>query len=180
MRSIVRQQYIKLLPKLQRISETIHYMCDHLPDQSIKLETNIKPFKRAYEKMRDRKLSSLLNLSDLVRGRLYYSKNITPQKITNKLGEIFKDFIVQIQNKKETDYGLAYQGIIHIDMKFGNINFELQVLPIEFKPYKDILHYIYEILRNNNNLSAKQKSFLVKIHNKIYKNINERAARNRD
>jgi len=174
----LRQQYYELLPKLTQVMQIVTNILKPLNDCII--ETNFKPFSSVIRKMSVRHLNNMLDLSDLVRGRLFFPVSRTHAEIIRELSELFKKYIKDIDWKSMTNHGLQYEGVIHFDLNIDGINFELQVMPIEFKPYKEKLHQVYDLLRTNNSLSDKQKNRLKKLHNTTYRILNEMAFKNRN
>jgi hypothetical protein len=177
----IYQQYRQLQPKLHAAEQLVRDLLSDLPEPEFQLQTNIKPYPRAAEKAKQNKASHISELSDLVRGRVFFSDNFTHQETTDLLKELLSRHmrIIDIDTKRNKDHGLTYQGIVHMDLQFDGINFEMQILPIEFKPFKPLLHKIYEELRSNSKISDARRQFLQDIHNKMYRKINERIKSNR-
>ena len=95
-------------------------------------------------------------------------------------GKQIKGVDDNVHHSKE--HGLEYHGVTHVDLDIDGTQFELQLIPQEFKPYKEFLHQIYEKFRNpktKDKLTDKQKKLLQKVHNNLYKKLNERASQNR-
>lgn len=177
----MRKQYCQLLPLLNGTAKYVERLLEDLPRHDFELETCIKDYKRTVEKAKEHRTTDLTELSDLVRGRLFFSDNYTHEEAVDLIKSILKPDvkIKDIEWKKERIDGLKYEGIIHIDMKIGDLNFELQIMPIEFKPYKPLLHKIYQKLRSENSLTEKQKSFLKEVNNKLYKALDKKSKENR-
>src|SRR5689334_16647294 len=86
-KSLERQYHI-LLPHLE---ETVRYMeslLKFLPSKDFVFETNVKPLPSVLRKMKDRGEKNILKLSDLARGRLYYSSNYTEKEVHRLLKRI--------------------------------------------------------------------------------------------
>lgn len=178
----MRKQYCQLLPLLQGTAKYVERILEDLPKQEFELETNIKPYKRTSEKANERKIKDLRDLSDLVRGRIYYSDNFNHKEVLDLLCEIFDDNldVKDVEWKEKNDHGLHYEGVLHMDLKIGDVKFELQIMPVEFKPFKETLHKIYEMLRSQDeNMSEEKREALKKLNNKMYKKIVEKAKKNR-
>lgn len=115
-----------------------------------------------------------------MRGRVYFDSHYNKNNTISLLKSLFGEYVNGIDKKTDREFGLDYTGITHIDLRIDGVNFELQVLPIEFRPYKEFLHRIYEMIRESNNkLSDKQKSYLVGMHNKLHNKIEELVEKNR-
>lgn len=176
--SKLRKQYYLLMPRLTKVVAVVTTTLQSL--NNCVIETGFKPFNSVARKMSKNNLDNMLELSDLVRGRLFFPISYSHKEIIRILCDLLKDFIKDIDWKSTNKQGLKYKGIIHFDLSIDGINFELQVLPIEFRPYKEKLHQIYELLRSKNSLSDKHKNRLKKIHNTIYRVLNEQAFINRN
>ncbi len=180
--SKMRKQYCQLLPLLQGTATFVERVLEDLPKHDFLLETDVKDYKRTVEKAKERKIKNLKELSDLVRGRVFFSDSYTHKEAIDLLKLLFKDSakIKNIEWKNDKEHGLEYQGIIHMDLEIGDLNFELQIMPFEFRPHKPLLHAIYEKLRTGNHLSDKQKNLLRRINNKLYKEIDRKAKEKRE
>ena len=180
----IRKQYMHLMPTLNKVLSYVNDKLSDLPPSEFELEANLKPYASVKRKALDEDTNEVSELSDLVRGRLFFSEQFNFEDVLNMLKQIFTNNINNIDKKihKHEDHGLEYHGVIHMDLKIDGVNFELQIMPIEFKPYKEFLHQIYEQFRNNKNydkLTDKQKDLLRKIHNEIYKKLDKQALSNR-
>lgn len=175
-----RKQYCQVLPALQEAKQWLEDKLSDLPKPDFLLETGIKPFPRTVEKAQENRVKSLTDLSDLVRGRIYFSDNFEHHEVIGLLKEILRDKIKKIDAKHSHQLGLDYNGVVHCDLDLGGIKFELQILPVEFLPYKEALHQIYEHLRGSKELPEERKAKLREIHNKIYKHVNRQYRKNRD
>ena len=155
-----------------------------LPPSEFELETNVKPYASVKRKMNDDNAKHPLELSDLVRGRLFFSDQFQHKDALDILQQLFGDNIKNVDKNdaKSTEHGLEYLGIMHVDLNLNGVNFELQIMPAEFKPYKEFLHRIYAKFRDEktrDKLSDKQKELLRKTHNNLYKKLNDLAHKNR-
>jgi hypothetical protein len=177
----LRKQYVQLLPLLQGVGKFVQRILEDLPPADFKFEHNVKPYKRTVEKAQERKHKNLTDLSDLARGRLFFSDNFNHDEVVELLKQLFdgKVDINKVDKKHERGHGLDYKGIYHVDCKIGDLNFELQVMPEEFKPYKELLHKIYDQLRTDPHLDDKKKSFLAETHNKIINKLDKMSKENR-
>jgi len=176
----IREQYLQVLPKLQEVLSLVREKLVNLPQSHFEIETNLKPFKSVERKVGTDHLHKVADMSDLVRGRVFFSNKHTMEKVVRLLKNLLKEWSPKVDVKKDKGNGLQYFGITHIDLNINGINFELQIMPLEYKPFKPFLHKIYEKLReSNNNLSTEQKDKLISTHNKLYKAIHNRAQSNR-
>lgn len=177
----IRQQYLQILPKLREALSIVQDKLSDLPQPDFELNINFKPYKSIKEKYVKDKLSNLSEMSDLVRGRLFFSSDYQIEEVLSLLKKLFRNTVHNIDKKRgKAEYELEYTGVTHLDLNINDINFELQVMPIEFKPFKLLLHNIYEKLRSqDNNLSEEKKEALRNLNNKIYKKLNLKATQNR-
>jgi ppGpp synthetase/RelA/SpoT-type nucleotidyltranferase len=181
----LRKAYKQHLPKLNKIMGHVKEQLSDLPSSEFTLETNLKPYTSIKEKMERDHARDPSELSDLVRGRLFFSDQFDQNEVVDLLSEIFGKNIKDVDDKRHRskEHGLEYHGIVHVDLNFDGTNFELQVMPVEFKPYKEFLHQIYEKFRNPktySKLSDKQKDLLKKVHNNLYKKLHDSANSNRE
>ena len=175
---------MQCLPQLNKALRCVRSQLSDLPPSEFELETNVKPYVSVKRKMQENKAKHPTELSDLVRGRIFFSDQFEHKDALDILQQLFGDKIKNVDKNtsKSTEHGLEYLGIMHIDLDLDGVNFELQVMPAEFKPYKEFLHGIYEKLRDEktrNKLSDKQKELLRKVHNNLYKKLNDLAHKNR-
>ena len=175
----IRQSHMKLLPHMNEAVKSVQKQLSDLSGSDFILETNIKPHDSVKRKMEERRLRNIQDLSDLVRGRLYFSDQFTFKEVMGLLTHFLGAQIKNVEKKDEKEHGLIYKGIMHVDLNVNGLKFELQVLPIEFHPHKETLHKIYEQLRSDHSLSDKQKETLRKIHNKMIHGLDELAGYNR-
>jgi hypothetical protein len=144
----------------------------------------MKPYTSIKRKMEEDNVKEPQELSDLVRGRLYFSDSFTHDDALNIIDRLFSTQIQSVDHKgsHSREHGLEYSGVTHVDININGVRFELQILPLEFKPYKEFLHQIYEKFRNPKTLSKltdKQKELLRKVHNKAYKKLDDHAKKAR-
>lgn len=179
-----RKQYIQLAPKLKQILEHVNEQLADLPSSDFMLETNMKPYDSIKRKMETDGVNHPGELSDLIRGRIFYSPNFNADDLVHILKQLFGKQVKNIDDNtnRAPEHGLEYHGIVHVDLDFDGTNFELQLMPIEFQPYKEFLHQIYEKFRNpktRDKLSDHQKEFLRKVHNRAYKKLDDLAQKHR-
>jgi hypothetical protein len=175
----IRQQYRQALPKLNEVMAEVKDKLRDFPAPDFITDINFKTFSSIKRKYLKDHLKNILEMPDLIRGRLFFSKNYTFEEATKLLKQLFGKNISKIDKKKGMpEYGLQYHGIIHFDLLFGEVRFELQLVPIEFKPYKQFLHSIYEKFKSEK-LSDEEKDSLREIHNKLYQDLDKRAKLNR-
>lgn len=166
----LRNKYLSAVPRLEKVLKFIISKLETLSTKDFSFETNVKPIKSIKRKMEKRNILDPEKLSDLIRGRLYFSNNIIFKDVKKILNDLFHGHIKDIDKKEHmtNKFGLEYYGIMHVDIEYDGINFELQVIPEEFKPYKEYLHKIYEILRNpESSQSSDKKRDLKFIHNEV-------------
>lgn len=180
----LRKQYKELIPKLKGTLEHVKSQLSDLPPNEFSLETNIKPYDSIKRKMEADGADHPGKLSDLVRGRIFYSPNFNADDLVHILKELFGKNIKNIDDNthRAPEHGLEYHGIVHVDLDFDGTNFELQLMPIEFQPYKEFLHQIYEKFRNpktRDKLTDHQKEFLRKVHNRAYEKLDDLAQKHR-
>lgn len=180
----LRKRYMQALPHLNKAMQHVKEQLADMPPSDFLLETNLKPYLSIKRKMAERNEKDPMALSDLVRGRLFFSDQFTFSDALGILKKLFGKQIKNVDKKSHVskEHGLEYHGVIHIDMDVNGINFELQLMPLEFRPYKDFLHQIYEKFRNPkeyDKLSEQQKNFLRKVNNRIYKKLDRNAKSNR-
>lgn len=180
----LRKQYMHLMPRLNKAMQHVQSQLSDLPPHDFLLETNLKPYLSIKKKMLRENESDPAALSDLVRGRIFFSEDYQFEDVLNIINKLFKDKIKNVDKKTDRakEHGLEYHGILHVDMDFDGINFELQIMPLEYKPYKEFLHQIYEKFRTPKELekmSDKQKKFLSSLHNRLYKALDKKSKANR-
>jgi hypothetical protein len=179
----LRKAYMQCVPDLNKVMDHVKEQLSDLPPSDFLLECNTKPYGSVKRKMEANQSQYPKELSDLVRGRLYFSDQFNQEDVLHILNKLFPEKINDIDRKKlDEEHGLKYHGIVHVNLDFDGTKFELQVLPMEFQPYKEFLHQIYDKFRNPklfDKLSIKQRDFLRKIHNTMYKKIDEQSKKNR-
>ena len=180
----LRKQYMHCVPDLNKAMAHVKEQLADLPPSEFCLETNVKPYASVKRKMELNRVKDPKELSDLVRGRLFFSDQFDHQDIMHILQKLFGTQITSIDNNidRGKEHGLEYCGVTHVDLDVNDTKFELQVMPVEFKPYKEFLHQIYDKFRNPktcDKLSETQKEFLRKIHNKTYKKLDNQARKAR-
>lgn len=122
-------------------------------------------------------------LSDLAHGRLFFSEGFRQEHVLDLLKRLFGTCIGKIESKPKCEHGLEYHGIVHVNLNLDGQNFELQVLPMEYKPHRQFLHDIYERFRDPKRLeklSPERREALAKVHNAMYRKLHEQALKNRD
>jgi hypothetical protein len=176
----LRQQYLEVLPQLEKTLSMVHEQLRHLPKSDFIFELNRKPIKSIYRKVRDDKLDHVTQMSDLVRGRIFFSARYNYNDVIALINKLLMGWIKDIEVKFNQGNGLEYHGVYHIDLEIDGIKFELQIMPIEFKPFKEFLHKIYEQFRDSESqLSDEEKEKLRNINNKLYEVLDQKARANR-
>lgn len=180
----LRKQYMLLMPKLKKALEHVNHQLRDLPPADFVLETNMKPYSSIKRKMEAEDIRDPSELSDLVRGRIFYSPQFNADNIVDILKKLFGKTISDIDDNthRAPEHGLEYHGIVHVHLNFDGTNFEMQLMPLEYKPYKEFLHQIYEKFRDEksrNKMTDHQKKFLRKVHNKLYEKLDDEAENNR-
>lgn len=171
---------MQLVPHLNKALQHVETQLADVPTSEFTLETNLKPYMSVKRKMETDCVQDPAELSDLARGRLFYSEQFNVDDVLNIIKRLFSNKIngVDKHNERSKEHGLEYHGVVHVDLDLNGIRFELQLMPIEFKPHKEFLHQIYEKFRNPKSLdklSDKQKEFLRKVHNQMYKKLDKEA-----
>jgi hypothetical protein len=176
----IRKQCRELLPLLEQTLGQIKSILSNLPHDFI-LDVAIKPFDRLFAKMNERKMQDPKQLSDLIRGRLYFPSNKNYRQTIDDLQALLHDKIQNIdyKDRKGKDGDGEYRGIIHVNIKLNGINFELQVLPIEFKSSIEIFHKLYELIRDDKSASKGLRKVLIKLHDQLGEHLLGDARRNR-
>lgn len=175
---------MQVAPHLNKALQHVQDQLSDLPPGEFTLETNVKPYMSVKRKMEQDREVDPLALSDLVRGRLFFSEQFNVDDVLDIIQKLFDDKIKKVESGdyKTEEHGLEYSGVTHVDLNINGVNFELQIMPIEFQPFKEFLHQIYDKFRNpktKDKLTDKQKELLQKIHNKLYKKLNEQSQSNR-
>jgi hypothetical protein len=176
----LRYQYMKILPKLEETLKRVDKQISSLPKKDFVIETNLKPFKSVKRKAERDEVDEVTELSDLARGRIFFSTNYNYNDVVALIKKLLKGWIKNIDVKFDKGHGLEYHGVFHVDLDVDGTKFELQLMPIEFKPYKEALHKIYEKFRDpDNKLSEEEKEKLRKLNNKVYEVLDRKARNNR-
>lgn len=174
----IRKQYLSLLPHLLNLISYVENKLATLPKDDFNYQTSIKPFDSVIRKSEVRKINDISDLSDLIRGRLFFSKNYLHDQVVDLLKNLFRDCHCQltVESKKNLREGLLYQGIIHLDLHKNGINFELQIVPQEFAQYVELLHTVYQQNRRHNLTSH---SHIKNIYNRLYQLLTQLSILNR-
>jgi hypothetical protein len=176
----LRKQYMQCVPDLNKAMEHVKSQLADLPPSDFLVETNVKPYSSVKRKMETNGAKHPKELSDLVRGRLFFSDQFNHDDVCDIISKLFGKQVKEIDHKssRSKEHGLEYHGMTHVDLDLDGTRFELQIMPLEFKPHKDFLHRIYEKFRNPKTLDKmtdQQKDFLRKVHNKSYKKLDDQA-----
>ena len=122
MTSTVRQQYLKHLPKLNQVLEYMQHTLSDLPSGEFVFESNLKPYKSVKRKMLTDKVKHPLKLSDLVRGRIFFSSNFEMPEVVTLIKQLLGPHLIQTDKKGgRQENGLQVKGVTHMDF---NINGE--------------------------------------------------------
>ena len=171
-----------MLPKLQQARQAVRERLADLPPADFTLETGLKPYRSIKRKMETDHAKKPEDLSDLARGRLFFSEQFQQEHVLDLLKRLFGTGIGTIEDKAKCEHGLEYHGIVHVNLNLDGQPFELQVLPMEYKPHRQFLHGIYERFRDPKRLeklTPERKETLSKIHNDMYQKLHEQALKNR-
>jgi hypothetical protein len=176
----LRKKYMPLVSKLNNALKYVQSQFSDLPPSEFQLESNVKPYASVKRKMETDQIDEPAELSDLVRGRLFFSPQFNHPEVIDIVKHLFGDKVTGVDKKpqKSKEHGLEYHGVTHVDMNIDGIRFELQIMPAEFRPHKEFLHQIYEKFRDpkiREKLTDKQKEFLRKTHNKMYKDLEKKS-----
>jgi Region found in RelA / SpoT proteins len=177
-----RRQYMQLMPDLNQAMDHVKSKLSDLPPSDFAVETNLKPYTSIKRKMLSNNLRSPSDLSDLVRGRIYFSEQFQFAEVIRILQQLFGSQIKQVQKKPDSEHGLEYHGTVNADLDVDGIPFELQLLPQEFQQHEPMLHRIHQLFCNPKEVGKfddKQQEFLKKTHNKIYRSLSQKAKENR-
>jgi hypothetical protein len=174
----LRKSYMPLVPKLKSALEYVNEQLSDLPKSEFSFDSNLKKYPSIKRKMEADQLDEVENMSDLVRGRLFFSKRYQFPEVVDIIKKLFGKQVDKVEKKKEKKHGLEYSGIIHINLKIDGVNYEMQLMPEEYKPHQEVLHKIYEKLRDpkeTEKMSETEKDFLCHNHNNIYKKLHNKA-----
>lgn len=166
----LRKQYMQMLPHLHKAKQHVESQLSDLPSNDFLLETNLKPYLSIKKKMLRDHESDPATFPDLVRGRLFYSQEYKPKEVVDLLKKVFKGQVKGSKKKDTNDCGLEYNGVTDVNLDIDGVQFELQLMPLDYKDHQDLSHQIYDQLRNDQDkLSDTQKDFLKRTHNKLFK-----------
>lgn len=164
----VAHQYAALLPKLTRVLAKMTAVLQQAFPEGFVVETGLKTAQSTIRKCKEKECSQIKELSDLIRGRLYFPRSFDYQHTLQKLIGLLGSRIKQIDWKKSRDHGLEYRGIVHVDILIDDLKFELQVIPLGFKPFVEPQHKIYTMLRDGVKIDAETKKQLKELHNQMF------------
>lgn len=150
----LRKKYMPLVSKLNNALKYVQSQFSDLPPSEFQLESNIKPYASVKRKMEADQVHEPIELSDLVRGRLFFSSQFTSPEVIDIVKHLFGDKVVDVDKKpqKSKEHGLEYHGVTHVDMNIDGIRFELQVMPLEFRPHKAAGELIVKAAHETHNL----------------------------
>lgn len=177
-----RRQYMQLMPDLNKAMEHVQEKLSDLPPSDFTVETNLKPYTSIKRKLLQHNLRNPSDLSDLARGRIYFSEQFQLTEVIKILQQLFGSQIKQVQKKPDSEHGLEYHGVVNANLDLDGTAFELQLMPSEFRQHEPILHRIHELLCNTKEAGKfddKQHEFLKKTHNKIHRSLSQKAKENR-
>jgi hypothetical protein len=173
---------MSLLPNLNKVLAYVQEKLSDLPPSDFEVETGLKSYPSVKRKMLLENVRDPSDLSDLARGRVFFSDQFDFSDVIDIIKQLFDKKITKIQKKDDSEHGLEYQGVIHADLDLDGIKFELQIIPSEYRPYVDFLHQIYERFRDPKKfekLSDKQQELLKRVHNKVHKDLHRQTIKNR-
>jgi len=166
----LRKQYMHLMPHLNKAMQHVRSQLAYLPPHDFLLETNLKPYLSIKKKVLRDQHSDPATFPDLARGRLFYSKDYNPKEVLNLLKQVFGKAVTGSKKKDTNDCGLEYNGVTDVNLDIDGVQFELQLMPLDYKDHQDFSHQIYDQLRNDRGkLTDVEKDFLKKTHNKLFK-----------
>lgn len=164
----LRKAYMQILPNLNKALHEVQSKLSDMPPSDFVLETNTKPYVSAKHKMLEHNIQDPAEIPDLVRGRLFFSKEYSPKEVIELLKKIFGKQITKASKKDTNDCGMEYPGVIDVNLNCDGVQFELQLMPMSFKPHQEFSDKIRDKLRKDK-LSDKEKEFLRHTHNKLFK-----------
>lgn len=177
----IRKLYMQVLPKLNGALQHVQSQLSDMPPSDFLLETNVKPYHSAKNKMLQHRIKNPMELSDLVRGRLFFSEEYDAKEVLELLKQLLGNKIKKVDQKDTNDCGLSYNGVTDVNMNIDGVNFELQLMPMSYKPHQELSHHIYDTLRTQSDkLTDVQKDFLKNTHNKIYHELASKSRSNRN
>jgi len=166
----LRKQYMHLMPSLNKAMQHVQSQLADLPPHDFLLETNLKPYLSIKKKVLRDHEHDPASLPDLARGRLFYSQDYNPKEVVELLKKIFKDQVKGSKKKDTNDCGLEYTGVTDVNLDIDGVQFELQLMPLDYKDSQELSHQIHDQLRcDTGKLSDVQKEFLKSTHNKLFK-----------
>jgi hypothetical protein len=166
----IRQQYLHLLPKLEEVAGQVKARLQKLP-KGFEWEVNLKPYDSLREKAEFKEVNNIAELADLVRGRILFPPPFTYEQVIGKLAapELLGKWLREVDDKEKKEDGFEYVGPRHLDLHIDNVRFELQIIPIAFKPYLPLLHRVYEMHQHGHHDYPKDKiDRIKKLHNRMY------------
>ena len=166
----LRKQYMHLMPSLNKAMQHVQSQLADLPPHDFLLETNLKPYLSIKKKMlRDRESDPSI-LPDVARGRLFFSQDYNPKEVVDLLKKIFPGQLTGSKKKDTNDCGLEYPGVTDVNLDIDGVQFELQLMPLNYKDSQELSHQIHDQLRSDKDkLTDVQKEFLKSTHNKLFK-----------
>ncbi len=170
-----------LLPSLNKAMQHVQSQLADLPSYDFSLETNLKPYLSIKKKMLREHESDPATLPDLARGRIFYSKEYSPKEVVDLLKKLFGNQVKKSSKKDTNDCGLEYPGVTDVGLDIDGVQFELQLMPSEYKEHQDFSHKIHDKLRDDKSkLSDQEKEFLRHTHNKLFKalDVKSKASKN--
>jgi hypothetical protein len=171
-----------LLPALNKALGQVQEKLADLPPSDFTVETGLKPYPSMKRKLISENVRDPSNISDLARGRVFFSNQFHLNEVLDILGKLFDKQIKRVQKMPDAE-GLEHHGITCVDLDCEGTNFELQLLPIEYQPYTDLFHQLSSRLKSpkdRDKLDEHQQKFLKKTHNKIHKGLHQKAKDNRN
>lgn len=178
----LRKQYMHLMPSLNKAMQHVQSQLADLPPHDFLVETNLKPYLSIKKKLMRGQDNDPTSFPDLARGRLFYSKDYNPKEVISLLKEIFGNQVKSSKKKDTNDCGLEYNGVTDVNLDIDGVQFELQLMPMDYRDHQNFSHEIYDQLRNDQGkLTDVQKDFLKRTHNKLFKALDVKSrAPNRD
>lgn len=147
-----------------------------LPHSDFEWEVKLKPLPSAEDKAEYKGSTDLLELADLVRGRVFFSQALTYEDVIAQLSapEYLGRWLKDVDDKCSRKEGFEYCGLRHLDLCVDGVKFELQLLPIEYKPFVSLLHRVYELHRNGKmQLSSDKLPRAKELHNRMYELLDQ-------
>src|SRR5512135_1616508 len=85
----LRKRYRQILPNLIDAKKNVESALADLPPSDFVLETNLKPYSSIKRKMEAEDIRDPVELSDLVRGRIFYSDQFKAEHLMDILKKLF-------------------------------------------------------------------------------------------